>query len=203
MDATTERSVIDAYKKGTTEERNCLRRLFPELISNSRELKSVTERVRTFYDALDELGEEHPYVKMWNNAYHGGTDWGADRDIADVVAYLKLRIITAALNEGWNPTYNQKDEQWYPYFSFYSEDELKCLKCQKDLELKAIYSIPGYEAETDYIVYMGENSYCNESDMCLNSHLCFKSEELANYCAEQFIDIYADYFLTRKNNETI
>ena len=55
--------------------------------------KPVTERIKTFEDACKELGN-HPFVKEYalinpfTNFYS-----------KDLIAYLKLRIITAALNE--------------------------------------------------------------------------------------------------------
>ena len=58
--------------------------------------RPVTERIKTFEDALEALGDEHPLVKEY---------WGVvriDFDISkDLYAYLKLRVIVAALNEEW------------------------------------------------------------------------------------------------------
>ena len=55
--------------------------------------KDVRDRIKTFEDACAELGDEHPLVKEY---------WGVvylDLDITqDLISYLKLRIITAALN---------------------------------------------------------------------------------------------------------
>ena len=61
--------------------------------------RPVTERVKTFEDALNELGEHNQLVA----AYRCHKDM-ADDD-KDLVAYLKLRIIAAALNEGWKPKF--------------------------------------------------------------------------------------------------
>lgn len=58
----------------------------------AKEKKPVTERVKTFDDACKELGIDAEAIQQqWQDA--GIT-------MLDEVAYQKLRIITAALNEG-------------------------------------------------------------------------------------------------------
>ena len=57
--------------------------------------KNVMERVKTFDDALKELGDDNQLVKE----YYERWQLVGDKDVSkDYVAYLKLRIITAALN---------------------------------------------------------------------------------------------------------
>ena len=58
----------------------------------------IMERIKTFEDACNALGDEHPLVTQYRltaGAYKG------DPMTEDFIAYLKLRIIVAALNEGW------------------------------------------------------------------------------------------------------
>ena len=76
--------------------------------------RPVTERVKTFEDAVRELGDEHPFVKEW----HLG-----DGLSADLEAYLKLRIIAAALNEGWEPKFTTDEYRYFPWFVLYTEEE--------------------------------------------------------------------------------
>nr|UVM81194.1 MAG: hypothetical protein [Bacteriophage sp.] len=79
--------------------------------------KDITERVKTFEDACRELGEEHKLVQEW--LYWEGN---CSEDLA---AYLKLRIICAALNEGWEPQFTEDEWRYYPWFWLYTQKEIK------------------------------------------------------------------------------
>ncbi len=70
--------------------------------------RPITERVKTFEDACNILGENHPCVVAYN-AFERDVMAAVDpKEIADVAAYLKLRIIATALNEGWEPQFTEK-----------------------------------------------------------------------------------------------
>ena len=56
--------------------------------------KPITERIKTFTDAVDELGSEHPLVKQYMAAN------GNESFTRNTIAYIKLQIVAAALNEG-------------------------------------------------------------------------------------------------------
>ena len=83
-----------AYKQADDNTKKLLTTLFGDAVT-TKDDRPVTERIKTFEDACKELGEEHPLVKEWN-CWQGCCS-------ADLAAYLKLRIICAALNEGWEP----------------------------------------------------------------------------------------------------
>lgn len=73
--------------------------------------KDIMERVKTFEDACRELGEEHPFVRSYNgytNNIHEN-----NKNDTDILAYLKLRIICAALNEGWEPQFTEDEWSYY------------------------------------------------------------------------------------------
>ena len=61
------------------------------------DVTKVTERIKTFEDAYNELGCEHPFCKAWDSIYQGDNEFNDSEDIKDVIAYHKLRIIVAAL----------------------------------------------------------------------------------------------------------
>lgn len=86
---------------------------FLKLVDAEEEQKKderpITERVKTFEDACKELGEDHKLVQQYRAIE--GTPL---MDSIDVVAYFKLRIITAALNEGWVPQFT---ELWANYYT--------------------------------------------------------------------------------------
>ncbi len=86
-------------------------------------------------------------------------------DSPDDIAYKKLKVIIRALNERWTPDWNDSNQaKYWNWFYFDS---------------------PGFrfdDADYDYA-----NSY-------VGSRLCFRSEELAEYAAKQFLDLYKQFY---------
>lgn len=83
----------------------------------------ITERVQTYEDAVYELGENHPYVDVAASA-----SWRfPEKENKDIVAYLKARVIVAALNEGWQPEYVPGERRWYPWYELLTKDEIDAM----------------------------------------------------------------------------
>ena len=87
-------------------------------------MRPITERVKTFEDAMEVLGENHPLVKMFQTLDH---TFNEDEHNRHLFAYAKLTIIVAALNEGWQPTFSDDEYRYYPWFVFYTKDELDAM----------------------------------------------------------------------------
>ena len=155
--------------------------------------QDVTERIKTFEDACKELGEDHPLVRVWNTFRMSYNPWGEYEDIADLAAYFKLRIITAALNEGWQPKFTESEWRWYPRFYLYTEAEL----VEMDDEWKQGHTVIATgDYDTEYAYSYNAPSH---PDANFGSRLCYKSEALAVYSGWQFGDLWADFILIRKN----
>lgn len=132
--------------------------------------QDITERIKTFEDACNALGDEHTLVTQYRltaAAYKG------DPMTEDFIAFLKLRIIAAALNEGWEPTFEEDEERWYPWF-----------KIKQGGLVYAYASYAGSFSSASYGV-----------------RLVFKSKELAEYAGKQFVDIYKDFCYKTSNQE--
>ena len=152
----------------------------------------VRERVRTFEDACRELGEEHQFVKAFRSIYTG-----TDSDIADVVAYHKLRIVCAALNEGWEPRFHRNETRYYPWFWLYTKEKLDEMSADDSKELN-MTSTDGYQTEYAGFACAYSTDTPSSSFAPVGSLLCLKSDALAEYCGRQFTDIWADFLLIRK-----
>lgn len=179
--------------------------LLPELKETevqAVENRPITERVKTFEDACCELGEDHPFVLAYLLAYQNINRYVYEitEDNKDIIAYLKLRIITAALNEGWKPQFTKDEERWYPWFTLWTEEELsgKSDEWKADRHLISTGDYSGY-----YVGFASAFSGAVPSDTSSYYRLCFKSEALATYCSKQFIDLWADLNLNRKINKTL
>lgn len=155
--------------------------------------KDITERVKTFEDACRELGEEHPFV----SAYTAWIKHEEFDDQEDILAYMKLRIICAALNEGWEPQFTEDEWRYYPWNILWTEEELS----EKSDEWKTDrHLISTGEYQTDYAGLASAYSAHapSNSRAIFGSRLCLKSDTLAVYCGKQFINIWADFYLIRK-----
>lgn len=157
--------------------------------------KDIMERVKTFEDACRELGEDHPFVRSYNG--YANNIHENNKNDTDILAYLKLRIICAALNEGWEPQFTEDEWRYYPWFTLWTEDELS----EKSDEWKTDrHLISTGEYQTDYagLVYAVSGNAPSTSFANVGSRLCLKSDTLAVYCGKQFINIWADFCLIRK-----
>lgn len=201
---TTSENIIKAYNiaRETGADSTCkvLEALYPEVDFNPKDNRPVTERIKTFEDACKALGEEHRLVQAYR-AVEGMIALGSD-----LYAYLKLRIITAALNEGWEPQFTEDEWRYYPWFYLWSAEEL----ADKDDEWKRDHSLRSCE---NHRVLFGGNAYNGASAgfasansanapsstaANFGSRLCYKSKELAVYSGKQFIDIWMDFNFLRK-----
>jgi hypothetical protein len=150
--------------------------------------KDVRERIKTFEDAYHELGCEHPFCKAWDSIYQGNENDDCE-DIKDVIAYHKLRIIVAALNEGWKPEFTEDEYRYYPYYFFYTKQEYDNLS---DVEKKSRCAVDRAGFSGD-LVFAYEIYTFSASRSYHGSRLAFKNRELAEYAGQQFFDIYKDF----------
>lgn len=150
--------------------------------------KDVRDRIKTFEDAMMALGEEHPLVREW----HLGENLSPDLE-----AYLQLRVIVAALNEGWEPQFTEDEERYYPWHWLYTRKEIDNMEAS---ELKERNMVSTEKYQTDYAGFADAHSHYAPSDSAtsVGSRLCLKSDALAEYCGKQFTDIWADFLLIRK-----
>lgn len=148
--------------------------------------KDVTERIKTVNDAARELGEDNIFVKQLAEA-----ECNEELDAPDLLAYLKLRVITAALNEGWAPQFTEDEWRWYPWFRLLTKEDYDNLSEEDNGRVvgRAHYSANAYGG----LVYANANYVSSYSDADVGSRLVFKTQELAEYAGKQFIDIWADF----------
>lgn len=93
--------------------------------------KDVTERIKTFDDALAEVewraksGTDLEARRLYYNYRMINEAIITQEKDKELMVYLQLRIIICALNEGWTPQFTENERRWYPYFTLWTEDELK------------------------------------------------------------------------------
>lgn len=156
-------------------------------------LKNIMDRVKTFDDACDVLGADHKYVREFDSISNEMGD--ASKDL---VAYLKLRIITAALNEGWEPQFTTDEYRWYPWYWLYSKNEWDRLDDDKKQSGRVLARSHNYGSANAGVAYAVAYHASSISNPYYGSRLAFKNEELAEYCGKQFIDIWIEFLLSEK-----
>lgn len=156
------------------------------------DVTKVTERIKTFEDAYNELGCEHPFCKAWDSIYQGNENDDCE-DIKDVIAYHKLRIIVAALNEGWKPEFTEDEYRYYPYYCLYTKQEYDNLSYEEKKSFRAVDRASSNAGAYGGLVYAYAVGAFSDSNANHGSRLAFKNRELAEYSGKQFIDIYKDF----------
>lgn len=151
--------------------------------------KNIMERIKTFEDALNELGDKHPLVLQYRFNFNNEGGWTDDMYAREFEAYLKLRIITAALNEGWTPQFTEDEYRYFPWFWLYTKEEIA--KMDKE-ERKKVVLFGGAANNGAHAGFAFANTAYTPSstDAYVGSRLCFKSSALAEYAGKQFAEIY-------------
>ncbi|WP_290456949.1 hypothetical protein [Muribaculum intestinale] len=191
MEPTKENIIkVHSIAKETGADSTCkvLEALYPDIDFTPQDNRPITERVKTFEDACAALGEDHCFVQAYR-AVEGMTGLGAD-----LYAYLKLRIVAAALNEGWTPDWGNKDEcKWYPWFYILTQEEYDDLNDEEKCRVVGRASSYAYAhggLVCSYACDVSSHSYTSRG-----ARLAFKTKELALYCGKQFGELWASFLV--------
>ena len=153
--------------------------------------KDVRKRIKTFEDACHEIGID---AEAWNR---DKISLGLE---PDVLAFLKLRIIVKALNEGWEPQFTEDECRYYPWLILYTGEEYN--KLDEEEKSRVVYrsyfnALALGGVSSAYAIH--DSSY---TCAVIGVRLAFKTSELAAYCGRQFLDIWADFvFLPEEKSE--
>ena len=168
---------------------------------DEKDNRPVTERIKTFEDVCNELGEDHPMVSVYDalvsraNGEQSLAEWMGK----DVVAFLKLRIITEALNEGWHPKFTEDEYRYYPWFYIYTKEEYDNFS---EEEKRRCVGRAYYDAYACCSLVYAHSFYASSSSYTnVGVRLAFSNRDLADYAGKQFIDIWADFVFEISDNE--
>ena len=143
--------------------KNCVEALIAQLkgtkgvnVTINCDARPVTERIKTLADALTATGEVMPdFSEIPENKRK------------QIRALFALEVITAALNEGWQPDWSDSNEmKWRPWFKVSS----------------------GFVFDDTRYSY----SCANAGN---GARLCFKTSALAEYAARQFTELYREFMM--------
>lgn len=166
---------------------NEMTKAFGEEALKSQDIK---ERIKTFEDAVNAIGEDHPLVAQYKTINSAFKE--ADNNL-HLFAYTRLAIIAEALNEGWRPEYTEDEYRYYPWFGLYTQEEYDDMD-DEDKERCRFVGRSGIDAGAfGGLVCAGAYGGSAYSYAYIGSRLAFKSRELAIYCGKQFIEIWINY----------
>ena len=129
-----------------------------ELIEKPVEVVSVMDRIKTVDDSLEDNG--HIY-----NEKRVRREWESLGLSQKEIAFRLLKMLAKSLNEGWEPDYeNENENKYYPRFKVKKGDIFMLWGTYFDCTIKV-------------------------------TPIAFKSSELAEYAGTQFIDLYKQFLL--------
>lgn len=149
--------------------------------------KDITERVKTFQDALDELGADDELVKEYRalNAIDGVR--------LDTLNWLRLGIIVRALNEGWTPKFDKKEYRYASYFYLYTDAEISEMTDEE--KSRVVYRSDSNAYAGGGVAYAFAYAGSSSPDASIGSRLALRTRELAIYAGKQFAEEYAQLIL--------
>ena len=153
--------------------------------------RPITERVKTFEDACAVLGN-HAFVNQYRRIVEEQNP-PMDETAKDIVAYLKLRIIAAALNEGWEPKYVKGEEKWWPWYWLYTQKEIDKMNEKQRAKCVLFGGTANNGAHAGF-AFASADYAPSVTAADVGSRLCVKSEALAEYFGTQFIKIWQDFY---------
>ncbi|MDV3537912.1 hypothetical protein CMU94_02095 [Elizabethkingia anophelis] len=121
--------------------------------------QNIKDRIKTLDDVYNYHGiDKEEYYRRFKSCSE------------DEIAYIHLKLITSALNEGWEPDWgNGEYDKWVNWFNMPSENG------------RFSFCRSGYQLSF---------SFCA-------ARLCFKSKDLAEYAAKQFLEVYEKYMVIK------
>ena len=125
--------------------------------------KDVRKRIKTFEDACHEIGID---AEAWNR---DKISLGLE---PDVLAFLKLRIIVKALNEGWEPRFTEDECRYYPWFILYTGEEYN--KLDEEEKSRVVYRSSNYAYALGGVSYASANYDSSYTYALIGVRLAFR-----------------------------
>ena len=187
----------DEMRLATSEEKEALLRELANANKRWNEEEMVIEdskpyeAIRTFGDALQATGITFP-IDERTMSYLG----------PDVVAYMKLRVVAAAINGLSETTLNEfpkftvGERRYYPWFVLYTKEEIEAM--DEDEKRRVVGRANNSAHPYGGCVYAGAPYDSSYSLTPYGARLAFRDRERAEYAGRQFAELYADFLFIPK-----
>ena len=148
--------------------------------------EEIIKKVQSFEDACQVLGlaipEGLPELLQPKNA---------EIVPPNIVALMKLQIITAALNQGWTWVPDGETRAYYAWFWFFTQEELDKMDASEK-ESRHIIPADGFSK----FAGLGSGDSCDAwtySTADVGARLAYRNGAIARHSARQFIDLWKQY----------
>lgn len=152
-------------------------------------MSEITNKIKTFEDACEVLGKDHEDVALFRDLSTLPTPLPPD-----LMAYIKLRIVCLALNEGWQPKFTQDEVRYWPWLWLYTQAEYDRLDDADKKELLLFGGRANYLARCG-VASSGSDFAFSISSAIIGARLALKSRELAIYCGRQFLPLWTALYV--------
>lgn len=159
---------IEAYKNGSTETREVLKKLFP----NIRFSVAITDRIENWSDVMEALNIRQSNIDKLFKAVDSFTAL-SNRDKRCIKAFVKILCIVRTLNEGWE--LSERDYGLEKYIHYIKKDSIS-----NDAPI---------QSRDLYVGHLYDNSFWTSIPQ-----LAFKTDELAVHAVTHFPDIWREYY---------
>ena len=171
------------------------------VLTDEKDNRPVTERIKTFEDARKEVRR---LAECGNEVLANLLcDYESNADnilTKSTLAYMKLCIIAAALNEGWEPQFTTDEDRWYPWFYLYTQEEIDKMDEEKKKTLWLFGGCSDFGSRCGLAFAPSYYGWSNATSG-VSARLAVKSEELAEYFGKQFIGLWADTIINKRECE--
>ena len=151
----------------------------------------ITEKIKTIEDACQALGLAIPE----------GLPELLQPKMDDIVpshikAMLKLEIITAALNEGWQWIPDGSTRAYWPWFWLFTTEEIARMD-KRDIQNINLIKATDISEHLAGLGSANTGVAFSTSHAHIGSRLAYKNRELATYSGTQFIELWKEYLFIK------
>ena len=113
----------------------------------------------------------------------------------DLLAYIKLRIVVFAINDGWTPKFEKGENRYYPWFYLRTKEEMESMTEEQQASFKAdngrVLGRSHSNANANAgVAYSNTNNASSLSVASSGARLCFFDRARAEYAGRHFMDLY-------------
>ena len=147
------------------------------------------EAIRTFEDACSDLNERAQAGDELANVLMTDLQFNSPRT-PDLEAYIKLRIITYAINEGWEPKFVEGEYRWFPWYYLYTKAEIDAMSEEQRAKVLSVGGPANAGAHCGVSCAHSAAGF-SASAAVIGARLSFSDKARAEYAGKRFVELYA------------
>ena len=147
------------------------------------------EAIRTFEDAFADVNERAESGDELARDLISDLQFNSPRT-PDLLAFIKLRIVAYAINEGWEPKFTKDEYRYFPWFYLYTQEEIDAMS-EEDRANVLLVGGHAHDGAPCGVSCASSNYGFSSSGAHFGARLAFYDSRRAKYAGRQFIELYA------------